>query len=260
MNIKHDSSIFFSGALTLIEGKLYLELQNFSFICNSTSTKQMPWSLKSTQISDNSISTSTNTARSIHNLNKKPANTITDLEQHKNSPTSPTFANKNPFIPMSVEKRPKFLYKIKQKLPDITSNTISDLEVIEENSSTPPVSPNKNPPTLISAKRKTRSSVADLGLKEVEENAFTPPTLANKNPPTPISTKRKTRSSVVDSGLEEVEENASTPLTLANKNHPLLQREKLDLHTKLTKRYKTCRYCFQHDFCNKFRSRKSLRK
>ncbi|PKC70185.1 hypothetical protein RhiirA1_455095 [Rhizophagus irregularis] len=60
MTIQRNSSIFFSGALSLIEDKLYLELQNSSFIrINTSSEKQMPWSLKSTQTS---ISTSTNTA------------------------------------------------------------------------------------------------------------------------------------------------------------------------------------------------------
>ena len=40
-NIKRGSSIFFSGALSLIEDKLYLKLHNFSFVYNQTST-QMP--------------------------------------------------------------------------------------------------------------------------------------------------------------------------------------------------------------------------
>jgi hypothetical protein len=111
--IKRGLSIFFSGALTVIEDKVYLELHNFSFIRTQTFTppaKQMPWSLKlSTQSSTNSIST-LNIAQSIHSHNKKLKNsknsdnpfvlkldmidnpTVTqDLDTRKSdNPTSPT--------------------------------------------------------------------------------------------------------------------------------------------------------------------------
>lgn len=40
MTIKRNSSIYFSGALSLIEDKLYLKLQNFSFIHNNTSSEK----------------------------------------------------------------------------------------------------------------------------------------------------------------------------------------------------------------------------
>jgi hypothetical protein len=47
MTIKRNSSIFFSGALSLIEDKLYLKLQNFSFIHNNISSeKQTEQNLK----------------------------------------------------------------------------------------------------------------------------------------------------------------------------------------------------------------------
>ncbi|EXX79759.1 hypothetical protein RirG_002530 [Rhizophagus irregularis DAOM 197198w] len=53
--VKRGSSVFFSGTLSSIEGKLYLELHNFSFLrgqqspITSSPTKRMPWlnSLKS---------------------------------------------------------------------------------------------------------------------------------------------------------------------------------------------------------------------
>ena len=48
--LKRGSSIFFSGTLTSVEGKFYLELHNFNFVRTqqsnfvSKSTKEMPWS------------------------------------------------------------------------------------------------------------------------------------------------------------------------------------------------------------------------
>jgi len=50
--IKRGSTIFFSGSLTFVENKLYIELHNFSFINNqqtftrNPSSSPMPWSLK----------------------------------------------------------------------------------------------------------------------------------------------------------------------------------------------------------------------
>uniref|UniRef100_U9TZY0 Uncharacterized protein n=1 Tax=Rhizophagus irregularis (strain DAOM 181602 / DAOM 197198 / MUCL 43194) TaxID=747089 RepID=U9TZY0_RHIID len=49
--IKKILQYFFSGALSLIKDKLYLELQNFSFIhINTSSEKQMPWLILGTSI------------------------------------------------------------------------------------------------------------------------------------------------------------------------------------------------------------------
>jgi hypothetical protein len=69
--VKRGSTMFFSGSLTSIEGKLYLELHNFSFIrtqqnFSTNSTKTMPWSksLVQTQTSD---ATSQTIAQKLHN-------------------------------------------------------------------------------------------------------------------------------------------------------------------------------------------------
>src|SRR5206468_9601819 len=42
MTIKRGSLIFFSGALSIVDGKLYLELQNFSFVRNNNQTSTPP--------------------------------------------------------------------------------------------------------------------------------------------------------------------------------------------------------------------------
>jgi hypothetical protein len=239
MNIKRNSSIFFSGALTLIEDKLYLELQNFSFIrINTSSEKQMPWSLKSTQAS---TSTSNNTARSIHNLNKKlltnkiqvsdpptrtstsptrtpltrspPTRTPPTRTPPTHSPPTRTTPTRTLPTPESVEKRTYF------KLGNVTSISDSDLEEVEpKNSSTP-------------TRRKTRSTsktnnkinttpIENSDLEEVEptstpiKNLSTPS--KRKTRSSSYKTNRKTRKladiassiiSIADSDREEIEEN-----------------------------------------------------
>lgn len=60
--LKRGSSIFFSGSMTSIEGKLYLELHNMSFMRSQQQTnhpskpKEMPWS-QSSSSSSSSLST-----------------------------------------------------------------------------------------------------------------------------------------------------------------------------------------------------------
>jgi hypothetical protein len=69
---KRGSSIFFSGSLSVIDDKLYVELHNFSFIrinqtFTSLSEKRMPWSSnKSPEVSSNPM----NIAQTIHNMKK----------------------------------------------------------------------------------------------------------------------------------------------------------------------------------------------
>jgi len=68
--LKRGSSVFFSGALTSIENKLYLELHNFSFIRNqqfnsaSKSNKEIPW-LNSLSPQSSSSSSSHITSKSM---------------------------------------------------------------------------------------------------------------------------------------------------------------------------------------------------
>lgn len=214
MTIKRGSTIFFSGSLTLIEEKLYLELQNFSFVRNNTSpTKEMPWS---TQISED-ISTPTSAARSLHNLNKKrstmhhPISTLANIKSTTSIVDSvPEEIEENTFTPTpnpptpTSGKRKTRSYKM-QKLTtasDTISIIDSDPGEIEENESTPtPIST-----TPVSEKRKTRpyktrklatasktTSIANLDPPEIEENAPAPkPTNKNQSA---VSAKRKTRSS-----------------------------------------------------------------
>ncbi len=71
ITVKRGSTIFFSGILTLIENKLYLELHNFNFIhtyqnLSLTSTKHMPWSKN---LTSNNNST-TIIIQAIHNSKK----------------------------------------------------------------------------------------------------------------------------------------------------------------------------------------------
>lgn len=191
MTIKRNSSIFFSGALTLIEDKLYLELQNFSFIrtSNTPTKQQMPWSLKSTQ---SSVLTSANSARMIHNLNKKTqAQDSAVADSNKNLLNTP---------PTSVERKSTRPFKL-----NIPSDKISalDFEEVEESVPTPPTPTSKNPSTSpISTKGNTRSSYKTNNkmqkpntpsntISDFEEVDPTSPTVNNSL----IPEKRKTRSS-----------------------------------------------------------------
>ena len=162
--IKRGSLIFFSGGLTIIEGELYLELQNFSFVRNTTSsTKPMPWASKSSP--GNFTPTSSNIAQSMHKLSKKTSistlnKTSTNVETEK---SDDTFIIQDDYFPNSC---------------------------------------NKNPPTPTSLKQKTRSSISKSPTIETEKSDDTVivqddhlPNLRNKNLPTPTSLKRKTRSS-----------------------------------------------------------------
>lgn len=146
-NIKHGSNIFFSGALTLIEDKLYLELQNFSFVRNNqtASTKQMPWSSKKASTTSTSSTTSTNIARSIHNFNKK-------------SPTLPTIESSKSSTPITPSPT---IETSKSSTPILTSPTLPAADTIAQDTPIPKTTGRKpkNPPTPTSlAKRKTRSS------------------------------------------------------------------------------------------------------
>lgn len=89
--VKRGSIIFFSGTLTLMENKLYLELHNFSFIrtsqsLNSSSSKRMPWALKSSD--QKSSNSSISIVKSIHD-SKKSAPTPNDSSKSKKSSFSP---------------------------------------------------------------------------------------------------------------------------------------------------------------------------
>ena len=152
--VKRGSTMFFSGSLTLIEDKLYLELHNFTFIrinqtLASTSAKQLPWSSKSTENPTNNI------AKTIHKL-KKSKDSITQntaITQKLNSkkqtstppfsvPTTPktsqntkkTQQQPTPLTPAKRKTRSSSRINNKsQKLSDIASNIIDIADSGTEN-------------------------------------------------------------------------------------------------------------------------------
>jgi hypothetical protein len=139
-SIKRGSSIFFSGALSLIENQLYLELQNFSFVTKnnqSLTEKPLPWS-RSPQTPNNPISF----AAQVHNFNKK---LNTDSQQNaqsnnvfnKKSPTVETFDQKSEDDPITQTSE-----KSNNTTPKPVGRTRKNLPI----------------PTPTSTKRKTRSS------------------------------------------------------------------------------------------------------
>ncbi|CAB4442896.1 unnamed protein product [Rhizophagus irregularis] len=164
--IKRGSSIFFSGALTQVETNLYLELHNFSFICNQTfAPKQMPWTMKTpTQPSDSSILV--NKVQSTCKKSLALENSISDSPDNFNTPDNPPNTRsddptttqvsenptstiqktlgrtrKNPPTPVSTpqKRNTRSSYKPKnksRKLADIASDIIaigdSDIEEFDE--------------------------------------------------------------------------------------------------------------------------------
>jgi len=130
--IKRGSTIFFSGSLTFVENKLYIELHNFSFINNqqtftrNPSLSPMPWSLKKPTI-----------PATIKTSKKLIDSTITEQESDKFALTIPKSLTipKTPTIPNT---------------PTLKAST--------PKTSTIPKTNRKNPPTPPASKRKTRSS------------------------------------------------------------------------------------------------------
>jgi hypothetical protein len=176
--IKRGSLIFFSGALSLIEDKLYLELQNFSFVRNSqtlTSENQtLPWSLKSTQM-DNYTSTPINIARSIHELNKKSANSDDLISTPAITETARSINNSN------------------KKLTPKNSDNLSDF--LEETDSNPT-------PKTSRQNKKSDNPVIVQDSDNVQKSLRKASRQTHKTPPTPMSTpkKRRTRSDSLKTG------------------------------------------------------------
>lgn len=145
-SIKHGSTLFFSGSLTVIDDKLYVELHNFSFIrinqsFTSPSAKQMPWLLK-TPTSNNPAPT--NITRTIHNMKKltqnsnppPPQNTKPKKSSNRitiDPPITPTVRSthntpQQPITPTSEKRKTRSSKRIinkKRKLADIASDIIA---------------------------------------------------------------------------------------------------------------------------------------
>ena len=144
---KRGSTLFFSGALTVIDDKFYVELHNFSFVRTNQSftspARQMPWSSKS-QTSNNPAPTSI--AQTIHNMKKSaqtsnnppPLQNIKSKKSSDNTPTTPTSTvrstHKNPqqlLTPTSEKRKTRSSKRInnkKRKLADIASDIIAAAE------------------------------------------------------------------------------------------------------------------------------------
>ncbi|PKC07536.1 hypothetical protein RhiirA5_418075 [Rhizophagus irregularis] len=102
-NIRRGSSLFFSGEITLVDNKLYLELHNFSFLKGqsqvpSNKSTSLPWLNTTTS---ESSTTQTNNAHLIHQEQRIPESTKRNIQK--------------PFEPNKV-----------MKLADIATNILDD--------------------------------------------------------------------------------------------------------------------------------------
>jgi len=102
-NIRRGSSLFFSGEITLVDNKLYLELHNFSFLKGQSQvpskSTSLPWLNATTS---ESSTAQTSNAHLIHQEQKAPESSIKRNIQ-------------KPFQPNKV-----------MKLADIATNTLDD--------------------------------------------------------------------------------------------------------------------------------------
>jgi len=169
--IKRGSSIFFSGALTMIEDQLYIELQNFCFVRNqihsSMTSKSMPWLSKST---DDPTSTSFNIAQSIHNKRSNKSNDLQksdepvvaqDSDNSQGSNNIPGWARKTPIpttnINKTINNKSNDLQKSDEPVVVQDSNNVQE----SDNTLTPKASRRTRqtlPTPTSTTKRKTRSS------------------------------------------------------------------------------------------------------
>ena len=156
--VRRGSSVFFSGALTFIEDKLYLELHNFNFlrgqqpITSSTSTKQMPWS-NSLKTSLSTKITTSSTAQAIHKKSQQIPiqlkNTAThSLHKIQQSPT-PLISEAN-IQDIHDKSSTSIIQKINDDILTSSSSILITPEIIQQTS---------QQLTPKSIKRKTRSTI-----------------------------------------------------------------------------------------------------
>jgi len=180
--VRRGSSVFFSGALTFIEDKLYLELHNFNFlrdqqpITSSTSTKQMPWS-NSLKTSLSTKITTSSTAQAIHK--KSQQNPI----QLKNTATHS-------------------LHKIQQSTPLISEANTQDIH--DKSSTSALITQGINDDISTSPTSPSSTSITPEIIQQTSQQ------------PTPKSIKRKTRSTIRTSKKPKLADLASNALILEN--------------------------------------------
>ena len=231
--IKRGSTIFFSGALTSIEGKLYLELQNFNFVhCQQTSSPnsaKMLWSKSLTQTPETSSQPSQTIAQKIHGQKSKNPIQINKSTTSKN----PIQVNK----PRKLVESSTHTSSINQTsgiddqtwdidqpfILDTSNFTHTDIpqisEYIEQNSH---ISQSSN---IIQSLATTRPSLQTpqtprTSRKKLSSNSTLPPT------PTSTTSKRKTRSSYRNSNkLQKLADIASNALAAADSDLEIIEVE-----------------------------------
>jgi hypothetical protein len=145
-SVKRGSSLFFSGTLSSIENKLYLELHNFSFLrgqqssISSSSTNRMPWlnSLKSPLPSPNPSPIKSQHPHQSQQPQQPPTPTTdtssiaTPILQQPSTPSTKTRNNaknihKNLQLSKTPAKRTRSSFRVNklQKLADISSNALA---------------------------------------------------------------------------------------------------------------------------------------
>jgi hypothetical protein len=176
--VRRGSSVFFSGALTFIEDKLYLELHNFTFLRGqqpsslSTSIKQMPWSNSLKTLS----STKTTNPSTVQAIHKKSQQTPIQL---KNTTT-------------------RSFHKIQQ------SSEANTQDIHDKTSTSSIIQTNDELPSSPSS--------ASITSEIIQQQTSQQPTPKF----TPKSTKRKTRSTVKTSKKPKLADLASNALALEN--------------------------------------------
>lgn len=220
--VKRGSIIFFSGALTLIENKFYLELHNFSFIktsqsINSLHSKRMPWALKSSdqQSSDSPISI----VKSIHDSKKKAPTPDDSSKSMKNSYISKKASFSPPALPSRFNKTVTVV--------DSDVEYVETTKNAEEKSSTPPrntLTPQQEA-TPPSTKRKLRSS------PRVDRNSKVQKSTKLSKKPANVATNVIATANL-DVEYVKVAENTSTPPSEISRDISMIQQEPTSPTTK----------------------------
>ncbi|GBC19370.2 hypothetical protein GLOIN_2v1791191 [Rhizophagus irregularis DAOM 181602=DAOM 197198] len=181
--VKRGSSVFFSGTLSSIEGKLYLELHNFSFLrgqqspITSSPTKRMPWlnSLKSPVSSPDASPIKpqlppTSTTNTTSSSTPPAANTHTNTKTISTPPAANTHTNaktihknlQQPKQPTKRKTRSSFRVNKLQKLADIASDGSGFLPPTSSSSS-------EDEDYIKEVKKRIQGTRSDVDFKESED-------------------------------------------------------------------------------------------
>jgi len=189
-SIKRGSTIFFSGALTSIQGKLYLELHNFSYVrCqqnfSSDSTPKMPWSKSLSQASN---MPSQSMAQKIHNQKLK----FQQINKSSTSKIPPPIQIIDQ--PLDVPDDDQILDIVQVTDTPQVSEDITQTSDITQASTTTWSSSQTSPRTKTPRTQTPRTQTPQTSPKKLPSKSTLPPTPNSPTPNSPTS-KRKTRSS-----------------------------------------------------------------